>query len=464
MSETNYEFHPLANLFPLMDEGELAALAEDIKEHGQREPIQVHDNQIIDGRNRYLACKKAGVDPCINFLSYSAVNWKTESLTAFVLSANLHRRHLTASQKAAIAADALPFFEAEAKQRQQEAAKVTNEIKAGNTVSAKVREADKGKAAAQAAKAAKVSTRYVETAKAVKAAAPELHEQVKAGKLTISAAKKQLEPKKVSEEPEVGELVDGLHKKIHRISDHWPQELKPVLAAQLNVLSETVEADVSFQKQTDNPFTNEDAVAPLPGFNWNNLAIDKLCEADAAVTQAAREGGLNNEAIFLLLTLIKNWQKRCTTQPLTAPKDPLPADEFMRHMDRKGFEIQQIHAFMPAKLRQEYKRRLKTAASKDIDVLSAMICHTIDAWNKGHVNYSKTAAPSAEQMETVMLALNPSKQARIPGGSIAEEDKALEKLKESIRDLKKVRKELGLDPEKAKSLAKNIAKLFEEDQ
>jgi hypothetical protein len=43
-----------------------------------------------------------------------------DSPTSFVISKNSKRRHLTQSQKAAIAALALPFFEAEAKKRQRE--------------------------------------------------------------------------------------------------------------------------------------------------------------------------------------------------------------------------------------------------------------------------------------------------------------------------------------------------------
>ena len=56
-------FHDAANLFPLMDEPALAELADDIVEHGLREPIWRHrDGRIIDGRNRWLACANAGVE------------------------------------------------------------------------------------------------------------------------------------------------------------------------------------------------------------------------------------------------------------------------------------------------------------------------------------------------------------------------------------------------------------------
>lgn len=90
---TGLQFHPLANIFPLMDADELKRLTEDIRTHGQREPIQIYEGKILDGRNRYRACLRIGVEP------------KTEEYTGntpldYVVSRNMLRRHLNESQRA----------------------------------------------------------------------------------------------------------------------------------------------------------------------------------------------------------------------------------------------------------------------------------------------------------------------------------------------------------------------------
>ena len=106
--------HPAARLFPLIKGDEFEALVDDIREHGQREPILLHpDGSILDGRNRYLACQKLGLEP-------KSEHWDGEgSPEEIVLSLNLHRRHLSSAQRAAIAVEILPRLEAEAKERQR---------------------------------------------------------------------------------------------------------------------------------------------------------------------------------------------------------------------------------------------------------------------------------------------------------------------------------------------------------
>ena len=91
--------HPAAEIFPMMTSGELRSLANDISSHGQRDPILLFDDGveplILDGRNRYEACRLAGVRPVTDF-------WLGDDPIAFVWSKNAERRHLTESQRAMI--------------------------------------------------------------------------------------------------------------------------------------------------------------------------------------------------------------------------------------------------------------------------------------------------------------------------------------------------------------------------
>jgi len=103
---TKYELHPLCTLFPRLAQAELESLANDILANGLREPITLHEGRILDGGNRYSACLLAGVEPV--FREFDGGN-----LVSFVLSANLHRRHLSAGQQAAIVASAQDWAQAQ---------------------------------------------------------------------------------------------------------------------------------------------------------------------------------------------------------------------------------------------------------------------------------------------------------------------------------------------------------------
>jgi ParB-like chromosome segregation protein Spo0J len=161
------KFHEVANLFPLMDEEALAELAADIKENGLREPIWRHrDGRIIDGRNRWLACQKAGVE--CRPRTYEKGD---ETIVSFVVSKNLHRRHLTTAQRAAVAVE------------------IANLGRGANQHTIKAPSNEGSTTQAHAAQMMGVSVASVERAAAVKRADPELHEKVKAGEMTAGEAR-----------------------------------------------------------------------------------------------------------------------------------------------------------------------------------------------------------------------------------------------------------------------------------
>lgn len=99
------EAHPDAAIFPMMSADELADLAADIKENGQRFPIIIGPYEgrevIVDGRNRYEACEIAGVDP-----KFEKLNGHEPK--SFILSMNVQRRHMTPSQLAVATAMIYP--------------------------------------------------------------------------------------------------------------------------------------------------------------------------------------------------------------------------------------------------------------------------------------------------------------------------------------------------------------------
>ncbi len=190
--EWSKKAHPAANLFPMLSDYKLDEMSADIKANGLHDPIILtHDGEVLDGRNRLVACQRAEVEPDFEYWNRADDNI---SPTAWVISKNLHRRHLTPSQAAMVAADSLPMLEKEARERQKAAGGDQRSL------SAPVRQAvepakgrkGKGKAAAAAAKATGVSTRLVEQAKAVIATASKADiEKVRSGEKTLKQVERE---------------------------------------------------------------------------------------------------------------------------------------------------------------------------------------------------------------------------------------------------------------------------------
>lgn len=211
-------FHPVAGLFPLMDERSFRELLADIEAHGQLAPIWLHKGQIIDGRNRYRACMELGIEPLL-------VEWDQRGdLVDMVVGLNLKRRHLTTTQRAVVAFRMLPVLEAEAKARQvRKPAATAPEILPGQ----------KADARDQAAAMVGVSGRYVSEVKRIAAEAPEKLKALEAGTLTLQGAKRQIakerdlmrEGEPVRMEPLVMEVAGEAIAKLMTIEGDGPQVL-----------------------------------------------------------------------------------------------------------------------------------------------------------------------------------------------------------------------------------------------
>jgi ParB-like chromosome segregation protein Spo0J len=153
-----WDFHELANIFPMTGSEAYAQLRDDIKKYGLLEPITVWDNKILDGRNRAKACMELGIEPVY-------VEYTGNDPVGFILSKHIHRRQMTQSQLAMLVK------------------KLENLPKGRPDLNACAFTQD------EAAKRLGVSPRLLQLAKKVhEKAIPEVAALVEAGKLTVDKA------------------------------------------------------------------------------------------------------------------------------------------------------------------------------------------------------------------------------------------------------------------------------------
>jgi hypothetical protein len=168
-------FHPLATMFPPMTDEEFEGLVKDIHENGQRQDIVVWQEQILEGVHRAKACQILPIEP-----RYDRTKRFTDEAgaLAFVVSQNLHRRHLNTSQRAMIAA------------------KIATMKHGGDRKSDQDANLRVEKSKAEAAEMLKVSPKSVEHGKTVlNSGDAKLIKQVETGKVKVSAAAKSVKPR-----------------------------------------------------------------------------------------------------------------------------------------------------------------------------------------------------------------------------------------------------------------------------
>ena len=165
-----YEFHPIANVFPLMSNIEMAEFTKNIREIGLQEPGLLFEDKILDGRNRYLACREIGVE-------FTASVYHGDNPIAKVVSLNLHRRHLTDSQRAVVASDI-----AKLRHGHNRWSKLDLSIDSSTIPQL------------EAAKLMNVGVGTVRRARRVEKEAPELMEKIKNGAMSVNGAMGQLHP------------------------------------------------------------------------------------------------------------------------------------------------------------------------------------------------------------------------------------------------------------------------------
>jgi DNA-binding transcriptional regulator YdaS (Cro superfamily) len=98
---TKYKAHPAAELFPMMDAEQYEAFKEDIRKNGFQQDVVIYQGRILDGRNRYKAAIELDM---LDDLPIAEMDDDTDiDPYQWVVSRNLHRRHLTESQRAMVA-------------------------------------------------------------------------------------------------------------------------------------------------------------------------------------------------------------------------------------------------------------------------------------------------------------------------------------------------------------------------
>jgi protein gp37/ParB-like chromosome segregation protein Spo0J len=180
-----YKIHPVADLFPLLDDAALNALAEDIECNGQLEPIVLTPDgtTIVDGRNRWRACMKARVDPRFRELGK---HYHEEAIIRFIIGKNIVRRSLDVGQRAKVVLAAAPYLEAAAKERQLTGKK--------NLVPTSV-QGRAPRVVDQLAVLANVAPSTIQQIKTVEKVSPQLADQVLAGTISLNAAYKEVRSK-----------------------------------------------------------------------------------------------------------------------------------------------------------------------------------------------------------------------------------------------------------------------------
>jgi len=165
--KTGLTFHTVAKIFPQMDPASYEELKADIVRNGLREKIVIYEDQVLDGRHRYRACIEAGIEP--SFRQHEG-----DDPVAFVLSMNLYRRQLNASQRAMIAAGLATLKRGGDRSKAQNCA--LTHAQAAERFNVSERQVDKASALLKAEASGRASA--------------ELMEQVRNGKIPLSRAEK----------------------------------------------------------------------------------------------------------------------------------------------------------------------------------------------------------------------------------------------------------------------------------
>jgi ParB-like chromosome segregation protein Spo0J len=188
--DEGFQPHPAADIFPRMSDDEMQELVADVEKNGLQQRIDLCDGMILDGRNRYEALIRLGRHEngaLFNDMT-DGFRMNQDRIVPFVLSRNLHRRHLSPSQRSMVA-DELEKVEAKlARERKVEAGKAARQKQLG-VVENLPQPQEQGRARDKAGERMNVSGRLVDMAgKVADRGVPELQTAVRNGEVAVSSA------------------------------------------------------------------------------------------------------------------------------------------------------------------------------------------------------------------------------------------------------------------------------------
>ena len=198
------EKHSL-NKFPEMSKEHFNNLKNDIIINGYDKtfPVYLYEDKIIDGWNRYKACKELNIEP--NFKEFKG---DKKEAVVFILRTN-NRRDLTPYQRSIIALEYEPFFRAKAKEKQKGG-------QGGVLLSPTLAEAKPIDTRQEISKVAAVSHGTLDKVKKIQEKAPEeIKAKLSTGEVSINAAYKEIkkEEKKEAIQQERRKLAEEGSKK-----------------------------------------------------------------------------------------------------------------------------------------------------------------------------------------------------------------------------------------------------------
>ena len=232
-------WHEYSKIFPMLEGEQRLDLQRDIRDNGVREPIVQFNGQILDGRNRYICARESGIEvPVVQF------EGSEQEAFDYVISRNLHRRHLTQNQRKSIAGKAATMPRGGDRKSDQ-----TARLRFDST-------------AATAAKM-NVSQRGTEQAKSVhQKGVPELVQAMWDGTASVSAAAEVAKLPK-DEQAEIVEAGPGAIKAKAAELRNAPKEETAEEAVEADADDSPLEkADSPVDNPADNPATDIEKTAP----------------------------------------------------------------------------------------------------------------------------------------------------------------------------------------------------------